>query len=500
MTKRFIYEKVSALVLAFLLCFSACSSTPSESDVSSGSKASADLSSAASSNSSLSDVVSASPDSSEASAETGDMASVPASSRKPLKPANNTSSQAAHPSPSVRPSGTESTGSNDIFADIPIPPIPDNLYYTDFYEEMSVQEAIYNFSVRLLRNSESGSQNALVSPVSILSAMAMAFNGAGGNTLSQFENAAQTDIGSLNSLFGDFISDLPDGNKCKLHIANGIWLNDNNSFKISESFLNTNNTHYKAEIRKTPFNRNTVGEINQFVNKNTNGMIKKLVDDIDEQTLAYLVNALAFEAEWENVYETNDIHNGTFTTDSGAQRKVEFMSSNEKYYINHYNFTGVLKPYKGGRYAFAAILPNEEAKLSALIDYGLGQALATALESATEATVITSIPKFEIEYDSSMTEALQAMGITDAFDAKAADFSGIGSYENQNFFIGDVIHKTKITVDELGTKAGAATGYPVAGASPYWKYISFDRPFVYMIVDLKYNIPVFIGAVDDIGA
>lgn len=111
-----------------------------------------------------------------------------------------------------------------------------------------------------------------------------------------------------------------------------------------------------------------------------------------------------------------------------------------------------------------------------------------------------SLPKFEAEYSVEMKNVLKSMGMTTAFDSGQADFSGIGFSSDGNLYISDVIHKTFIAVDEQGTKAGAATLVEVCTESASIDiaepiYITLDRPFLYMIIDCKESLPVFIGTV-----
>ena len=113
------------------------------------------------------------------------------------------------------------------------------------------------------------------------------------------------------------------------------------------------------------------------------------------------------------------------------------------------------------------------------------------------------MPKFKFDYDLTMKEILSDLGIPTAFDPAGADFSGIGTSKAGNIFIGDVIHKTHIDVDENGTKAAAVTAVIVKDAAAALdeekpKYVKLDRPFVFMILDNENQLPIFIGAVTDL--
>ena len=123
-------------------------------------------------------------------------------------------------------------------------------------------------------------------------------------------------------------------------------------------------------------------------------------------------------------------------------------------------------------------------------------------EAKTGAAVYTEIPKFEAEYEVELKDILTSMGMEDAFDEEKADFSGIGTSEDGSIYIGRVLHKTYISVDGLGTKAGAATAVEMVTETAMMEeevyYVSLNRPFVYAVVEDETNIPLFIGVVNDL--
>lgn len=112
----------------------------------------------------------------------------------------------------------------------------------------------------------------------------------------------------------------------------------------------------------------------------------------------------------------------------------------------------------------------------------------------------TRLPKFETECDMEMNDVLKNMGMTDAWDSQAADFSKIGNCDGNGLYISRATHKTKIVVDELGTRAQAETDIAAAAASEALEYreVYLNRPFVYLIMDCENGIPLFIGTVREI--
>ncbi|NMA94658.1 MAG: serpin, partial [Clostridiales bacterium] len=116
-------------------------------------------------------------------------------------------------------------------------------------------------------------------------------------------------------------------------------------------------------------------------------------------------------------------------------------------------------------------------------------------------TVNAVTPKFIVEYEALLNEPLKNMGMTDAFSDHDANFSGLGTSSRGNIFIGRVIHKTKIDVDEKGTKAGAVTAVEMkdeAAMEVEYREVVLDRPFFYMIIDTEEKLPLFMGSLMDI--
>lgn len=211
----------------------------------------------------------------------------------------------------------------------------------------------------------------------------------------------------------------------------------------------------------------------------------------------YLVNALAFEAEWADIYERDQVRDGIFTLENGATQDVEFMYGEESNYLEDKNATGFLKYYKECQYAFVALLPNEGVSVSEYLKTLDGEHVKQLITGRTNPTVNTAIPKFESEYSTEMSEVLSDMGMELAFDENKANFSGLGTSTEGNIFINRVLHKTFISVGEKGTKAGASTVVEMVDKSSAMvvdsKTVYLDRPFIYMLIDCQTNIPFFIG-------
>lgn len=364
--------------------------------------------------------------------------------------------------------------------------------------------AAADFGVRLFQTSMEEGKNTLISPLSLLYALAMTANGADGETLAQMEQVLGMDCDNLNSFMLAYLDLLPEGKAYKMNLANSIWFKDDPNFVVEQSFLQINADYYGADAYKAAFDEATRNDINNWVKEHTDGMIPEILDEIPEEAVLYLVNALAFEAEWADVYEEHQIREGRFTMEDGTRQDVDMMHSEEYTYLEDDMATGFVKFYKDRRYAFVAMLPDEGVSVLQYVDSLTGEHLRDLLNNPQDVAVYASIPKFEMEYDIEMSEVLQEMGMTDAFDWRVADFSRMGTYDVDgiNICINRVLHKTFISVSEQGTKAGAATAVEMVaeGAAEIIEYkeVVLDRPFVYMLIDCETNLPFFIGTMMDV--
>lgn len=362
---------------------------------------------------------------------------------------------------------------------------------------------VTDFAIRLFQSSEKSGKNTLISPLSVLYALAMTANGAEGETLEQMESVFGMTTEELNLYLYSYINNLPQDEKYKLSLANSIWFTEDERFTVKQSFLQTNADYYGADIYKAPFNDQTCKDINDWVKQKTNDMIPEILDEIPLDAVMYLVNALAFEAEWTEFYKENQVRDGNFTKEDGTKLDVQLMYGTESNYLEDEKATGFIKYYEGEKYAFVALLPKDGVSVSSYIASLDGKALNDLLANPEQATVYTSIPKFENEYDVEMSEILNGMGMSRAFDSLNAEFESLGTSTGGNIYISRVIHKTFISVGERGTKAGAATAVAMKDSAAMVapdeiKEVYLDRPFVYMLIDCENNIPFFIGTLMDV--
>ena len=379
------------------------------------------------------------------------------------------------------------------------------------YDETSYSSDYNKYAFDIMSTTagyEDKDKNIMISPASIMFAMDLAAAGANGDTLDQITNAFSEggDAVEQQAFAASMMDKINDSEGVEFSCANAIW---NNSTilgdKVSSNFVDYVEDTFNAEITVEEFSNDTVGEINGWVEDNTNGMIDKIIDQLEPETAMVLVNAIAFEGEWADAYEDYQVEDGEFTASSGSSETVTFLNGMESVYFESDKATGFMKYYEGGEYAFVAILPSDESiSANEFIGSFSGEDYIEFISGAKYGCeVSTKIPEFTSEYEITMNDVLKDLGIEDAFDENSADFTGITT--ETKLSISKVLHKTFIEVDRNGTKAAAVTAVMVDGAmacepEPVEYYEVFcDRSFAYAIVDVETMNPIFVGTVNSVG-
>lgn len=361
--------------------------------------------------------------------------------------------------------------------------------------------AIADYSVNLFRQVATGQDNYLTSPLSAELALAMTANGAGGETLAQMVRtiAPGLTLDQINAILPAYVNNLPSTDAAKFHLANSIWYNSGTGVNIQRDFLQTNANTYQAGTYASPFDDTGRQAINAWVKDNTDGMIPSMLDKLEPTSAVVLLNALAFDAQWAEQYGDSSIHDGKFTDATGKQTTAKFMSSKEYGYLDDGLATGFTKPYENGQYEFVALLPNAGVSMADYLASLTADRWIKTLQSGT-GPVYANLPQFSFDYSASLKDPLKAMGMTDAFDASAADFAAMGTSNKQPLYVDDVIQKTYIEVTPVGTRAGAGTAVVMGpGAAPgVPPTVTLDRPFIFGIVDSATQLPLFLGVLNQI--
>ncbi len=371
------------------------------------------------------------------------------------------------------------------------------------------REAYADFALKLMNESRSEFEGdaLLVSPLSAMIALAMTANGAEGETLAEMEKVlgGGLSIEKLNAELFNYTSSLISTDDAKFNLANAVWVTSSPSFSINKNFVKTIENTFDADIVAADL-PNSITDINDWAKEETFGMIPSILNDgdLDADTVMVLLNALALDALWANQADDHACFEDQFhVTDKNVQ-KATFMRTECEGYIEGKGVTGIVKNYKGGNYAFLALLPEGDVyEYAASLD---GEDLLKLYDKRIKATgsveVSAKIPHFSFDCKIEMKEVLKKMGMVKAFDSAGADLSGLGTDSRGNLSISRVIQKTHIDLDNSGTRAAAVTAVTIKaeGGIMNAKFyrVDLDRPFLYAIIDTATGLPIFLGVCENI--
>lgn len=358
-------------------------------------------------------------------------------------------------------------------------------------EELSA--AAVDFALALLKNAHTEGETAVVSPLSVLTALALTANGAAGETRAQLERMLGASVGQWNA----WLSDAEESES--LLSADSVWIRDTDAFAVREAFLRTAQEQYRAEVCRAAFDESTCAEINAWVSEHTDGRIERMLESISADAAMYIINALSFEADWAYAFEENKVTSGKFYAADGTTQTVELMNGDVTRYLCGENAVGFCKDYADDRFTFLALLPDESLTAEEYLATLTGEKLLSLLANETGKSVCVTMPKLSFETGFTLNDALRSMGMTDAFDANRADFSELADCTDGALYVGKVAHQTSLTVDTQGTRAGAATSVEMLFRMLIkQESISLTRPFLMAIWDNRCQMPVFLGIINSV--
>jgi len=365
-----------------------------------------------------------------------------------------------------------------------------------------------DFALDLYQSLRGEEGNLFYSPYSVSMALAMTYGGARGDTESEMAKTLHYILpqNKLHNAFNALDQELnsrgkgaqgKDGKGFRLNIVNAIW--GQKGYQFLPAYLDLLAVNYGAGLRILDFMNATEESrttINNWVSDQTEGRIKDLIPRgaIDQLTRLVLTNAIYFNAAWQHSFEKNSTSNDTFHLLTGNEVSVPMMRQTESFrYTAGNDFQAVELPYDGRELSMLIIVPDTgqfktfESTLST-------KRINEIIKQLSYGRVALTMPKFEFDFNIGLKEKLKTMGMPLAFSGQA-DFSGMDG--NNDLYITDVLHKAFVAVDESGTEAAAATvvivGATAMPAQPV--EMTVDRPFIFMIRDVKTGSILFLGRV-----
>lgn len=329
-------------------------------------------------------------------------------------------------------------------------------------------------------------ENTIISPYSIGIAMDMAYCGARGETAEEMARVLGLPEGATPGAVmkgaKEVMEAIKSSDDVTIETANSIWTRSG----VKKKYASDCKRNFNAEVR----NEVDADKINGWVSKSTHEKIKTIIDSADGIDTA-LINAVYFNGVWAVPFKSDMTRKKDFTKSDGTKIKVDMMhgTMNVPYYEDE-NCKAVRLDYKGG-YSMFVMVPKEGREAKAVPD-----SIEGIENLMTNYDVRVSIPKFKAEYKTELKPTFESLGMKKAF-SPGADFGAI----SEGLRITSIIHKTFIDVSEKGTEAAAATAVimtksmPPMGEQP--KTFTADRPFLFIIADDTYGIPIFAGAVEN---
>lgn len=345
------------------------------------------------------------------------------------------------------------------------------------------------------KNNSGKNSNIVFSPLSAMMAMALVANGAQNETLKQIEDAFGIEIGKMNDFACNYMKSNEQMNP--LEIGNSLWFNNSIADSVSQKFIQTNKDYYNTDIFNEPFDESTRLDINNWVAKKTHGLFDEILKegDINKSLYLFAINTVFFESEWMDKFDKDDVEEYRFYNEDYTESRIDFLCGTDYDYIEDDNACGFSKEYKDGRFAFVALLPDENVSVKEYIESLDGEKIKSLVDGRKYIETDIRIPKFKFEDEYVLDDVFKEMGIKDILDQEKADIS-----EFKNGFMNNIVQDVYINVEEERTTAAAVTSARVVTCDlsedkPEKKKVYLDRPFVYMIYDNEYDIPVFIGTV-----
>lgn len=353
------------------------------------------------------------------------------------------------------------------------------------------------FAVKLFEKTAK-MQSTVISPVSVSYLMAMLANGANGQTKTDIMKALQltdNDFDEMNALYRMMIQRCGSLDKeTTLRIANYFAMNKD--VELKDAYANNMKTIYNAGIESLDFTSpKTTAHINNWCKKNTNGMIPSIINNVDANATAYIMNAIFFNGTWADKFNKSNTKNENFKGYTRDITMVPMMHKSDKllYWANDI-YAAVRIPYGNGSYTMTVMLPNEGKSIDEMLKSMEDADFTAWRQDAEQCIVDLKLPRFTTEADVTLNNIISELGAANIFSSKA-DFKNIA---NTNMFVSQMFQKAKIEVSEEGTKAAAVTAAIMTmSALPTEepKHVTFhaNRPFVYMITEANTNAIFFMG-------
>ena len=364
-----------------------------------------------------------------------------------------------------------------------------------------LQDFQWDLFKQAVKESDPG-QNVSISPISVASALYMAYEGSANMTRSEMSQVmgmpGSKHVGKAYSDLEQILTNT--GEDTYLKMENSIFW-DKNRMTANDDFLGYIGTHHDALISDLDFSQSSaLTSINDWVKTSTEGRIEKILDEITSEDVMFLINALIFKADWAYPFPQENTIVGPFKRSDGSEVSVPMMFQ-DVYHLKSFedeNVKAVEMPFADTTFSMILLQsPTDNQSVDDFIEAISSTSIDQLLnQNLVHGRIYMHMPKFEIEFKMQMNTVLKELGMVEAFDDQQADFSNLGSSASGNLFLNKVLHKTFLKVDEKGADGAAVTsvGVGVTSLPPTFR---FDRPFVALILDRRTGVQIFTAKIED---
>ena len=372
-------------------------------------------------------------------------------------------------------------------------------------EQLQMRDNNNDFACRLFnainqRQEQHGS--TIVSPISVSYVLGMLNAGADGETRDQIMDVLGlgNDPAAINAYCKKMIDEAPLVDpSVTLKIANSIYVNSNKGINLYPQYQSDMQQYYSAQIEALDFNQHSsLDIINNWCKTHTGGMIPTILDDISDQAVMYLLNAIYYKATWTEKFDPKDTRDMDFTLAGGTTAKHKMMHRKALAAYGQNSLCQMLcLPYGSGSYAMYVMLPNEGKTVDDVIQSLSAQGLERQLIEMYPHEVDILMPRFTTSTETVLEQVLSSMGMPLAFDPLNAQFPYMA--QGHSLYVSKMRQKARIEVNEEGTKAAAVTIAEMRdvmdpGPRQYEKAdFHATRPFVYYIMEMSTRSIFFMG-------
>lgn len=385
-------------------------------------------------------------------------------------------------------------------------PLAQPMKLTDEQKKLVQKSNTFSMSLFATINSlDKEKRSNFLSPISVTYMLGMLNNGAAGITSKEIMSMlgfGESDTKVVNELCKALIDGAPQVDpNVKVEISSYIAANSHLNIKLEDLFKKDMETYYNAEAASLDFSSpDALKTINGWCSEKTDGKIEKIIDELDDNSVLVMLNAVNFKASWVSKFDKNDTSKEMFTMDNGDTRELPMMHQKALVrFASNETYSTLLLPYGGtnAEWYMYILLPQDHKTVEDVLEKLHDVDWTKAFWETDIYTVDIKLPRFTTQSENFLNSSIKKLGAPSIFDPAKAEFPKLSNFEKM--YVNKMLQKAAIEINEKGTEAVAITLSEWASGSaehdPFLKKAHFncDSPFVYVIQERSSGAIFFIG-------